>query len=435
MKPILPSFAWILGVRWLAAAGCSFVITACAHSQDMVPATPVDSTAPEPPAADAGTKPASAQHSNSNPTVAQPKPDTGLAVNTLVAEPTVLGPCRYTAAVFNGKDDAPSATASPSINYGAFRQKKQIWVGQGGLVQAALNSNEDSLLVLSDQDGVARTYSLPEAKPGPSYAYPGHEILTRLSVAWWPNSSSEILVGSDRGIQLVTLGSSAEPRSLSSARSWGLDWDRTGTILGSVSAKIPEQTGVLTFFEAAVVEHEPQLSELARLDCEERVDGWALSRDRAHLLVTHYPSNHVALYDLKEGRELWRIPGPAFAGSVDISPDGTLGAVGGDQVWVFPLATPDKRATFTKLGNNVNQVRFSPDSIALAVAAYDGKARLLSTKLAEPDATKSGTSAALSVFKVLAHSGTANVYPVTFSRDGRLLITSSGDQTVRLWSN
>jgi WD40 repeat protein len=35
--------------------------------------------------------------------------------------------------------------------------------------------------------------------------------------------------------------------------------------------------------------------------------------------------------------------------------------------------------------------------------------------------------------QVLHHAGTANVYGLGLSADGRTLATSSGDQTVRIW--
>ena len=39
----------------------------------------------------------------------------------------------------------------------------------------------------------------------------------------------------------------------------------------------------------------------------------------------------------------------------------------------------------------------------------------------------------LRLLRELQHAGTANVYAAEFSHDGRLLLTSSGDRTLRIW--
>ncbi|MEN9578999.1 MAG: hypothetical protein RJA70_2008, partial [Pseudomonadota bacterium] len=375
----------------LAVIG-ALLLTTCAPprppSAEAPAGTALEATGPARPL---GTGTATQTAPDERTTAAQPEPEVQQQKHAGARPaPSDIGPCRYfeEGPGLAKPPPAPSRAqaethAAPvaNINYAGFRQKQQIRIGKGGLVQSLLSADEKSLLVLSDQDGIARSFALPSGKAGPSYAYPGHEVLTRLSVAWWPTGSADILVGSDSGVELVSLDARMGPRTLSSERSWELKWDGGGTVLGSVAARIPEQTGVLTFFRAEVIADEPQLTVVGKLDCDERIDAWALSPSGQRLLVTHYPSNHVALYDLAARRQLWRVPGPAYAGAVDISPDGTLGAVGGEQVWLFPLLQPEQRGTFTKLGNNVNEVRFFPDSRALAVAAYDGKARLLSTEL------------------------------------------------------
>ncbi|HEY6556344.1 MAG TPA: hypothetical protein VI072_03690, partial [Polyangiaceae bacterium] len=84
----------------------------------------------------------------------------------------------------------------------------------------------------------------------------------------------------------------------------------------------------------------------------------------------------------------------------------------------------DRKALYTRFDNNVHHVQFSPNGKTLAASAYDGRARLLEFV---PEKRE------LRLLRELRHAGTANVYAAEFSQDGRLLLTSSGDRTLRIW--
>jgi WD40 repeat protein len=156
----------------------------------------------------------------------------------------------------------------------------------------------------------------------------------------------------------------------------------------------------------------------------ERVDGFDLSADKSLLAVSQYPSDTVQLLDLKNRRLVWSQPAPKYVSSVDLSPDGALLAAGGDAVVVYAAREPSRQSRFTDLGNNVHQVRFSPAGDALAASAYDGRVRLL---------RPAADGGPLLLLKLLKHTGTANVYAVSFSSTGDRLVTSSGDKTLRIW--
>jgi WD40 repeat protein len=93
-------------------------------------------------------------------------------------------------------------------------------------------------------------------------------------------------------------------------------------------------------------------------------------------------------------------------------------------VVLLEVSDPERRSTYNELGNNVHRVRFSPSGDALAVSAYDGRVRIL-----RPDVARDP----MLLVKQLAHGGTANVYALDFSATGDMLISSSGDKTVRFW--
>ena len=92
--------------------------------------------------------------------------------------------------------------------------------------------------------------------------------------------------------------------------------------------------------------------------------------------------------------------------------------------------------------NNIDDITFTPDGALLLASAYDGKARSynlagVSEKVAKALASqRQATAPAASVLprpQLLKHSGSANVYALSLSEDGRLLITVSGDQSMKVW--
>jgi WD40 repeat protein len=167
------------------------------------------------------------------------------------------------------------------------------------------------------------------------------------------------------------------------------------------------------------------LEPLLVLDFAERVEDWDFDVALRRLAVTYYPSNTVEVLDLERREVSWVSPVPEYTNALDVSPDDRFLAVGGSACVVLDLASGREVGRDAHFGNNIHSVRFSPSADALAVSSYEGKIRIFDT--APP-------AAALRLRKVLRHTGTANVYALAFAEGGAELVSSSGDKTVRIWS-
>jgi hypothetical protein len=194
-------------------------------------------------------------------------------------------------------------------------------------------------------------------------------------------------------------------------------------LVGSTRGEGPGHGSVLTLYEPEN-SPEPRLVPVLSLAASERVEDWVLSEDRTQLGLVYFPSLAVEWIDLKSRRMLWRASAPEFTNSMDLSPDGTLLALGGKELRVLSVADPERIGVFSGFDNNIHQVHFAPAGDALAASSYDGRVRIVSAT------SDSGT---LALRKVLRHAGTANVYAFRFTRDGRRLFSCSGDRTVRVF--
>jgi WD40 repeat protein len=126
--------------------------------------------------------------------------------------------------------------------------------------------------------------------------------------------------------------------------------------------------------------------------------------------------------DLLGQRVVGVLDAPQYAASIDVTPDERFLAVGGAALWVYDLTTGERVASDERFDNNIGHVGFSPSGDRLLVTAYDGRAR-----------SYAFSAGRLGERQVLPHRGTANVYAASFSKDGRRLVTSSGDQTLKVW--
>jgi WD40 repeat protein len=121
------------------------------------------------------------------------------------------------------------------------------------------------------------------------------------------------------------------------------------------------------------------------------------------------------------------IESPTWGGSVAFSPNGHYLALGGAHLALHAAADGRLLATDKTFGNNIADVRFTPQGDLLLASAYDGKVR--SYTLPPGDALPER----LPPPQLLRHAGTANVYGLGLARDGRLLVTPSGDKTLKIW--
>lgn len=325
----------------------------------------------------------------------------------------------------------PLPPADPT-RYATFRQSKSIWVGQSHLSQLD-RLPDGSLIAMSEAEAAARVYSNrgrllarhPLGEPG--------QFAAR-SILRWPVGEDadrqRFLVGDEQGIRLFPAFGPEGVATLSDMPAYELRWSPDETILVASGAgpvhNSGRQSSLLHWFRRTG----PQSVEFLRtLISGERVDGWDVSRDNALLAMSLYPSDDLRVVDLATGSDVFRIPGPRYAGDVALSPDGRFVAVGGQGLLVVDLVNPEKRAFYSHLYNNIHRVRFSPSGDAVAASSYDGRLRIFAMERA-PGAASPLT---LRVLHELRHSGSANVYDFVFTPDGRSIASASGDQTIRVF--
>jgi WD40 repeat protein len=320
----------------------------------------------------------------------------------------------------------PAARQRPASlpqRYERWRQQKQIDVGFSHLSMAEWSEDGQRLFAVSENEAKLRLYDARSGKLLAKSEVTGYAQYGRGAFVWQPGVSAQpsVLFAHDGGIEALDPLTGAPLRRLSDESAWQLRSSDDGAILGANLPNIDSQTSILVLY---AWRPDGSLVPALALRFAERVDGFDLSEDKALLAVSHYPSDTVALLDLRNRRLLWTQSAPKYVSSVDISPDGAYVAAGGDAVVVYDAREPSRQSRFTDLGNNVHQVRFSPSGDALAASAYDGRARIL---------RPAADGGPLKLLKLLKHTGNANVYAVSFTATGDRLLTSSGDKSVRIW--
>jgi WD40 repeat protein len=164
-----------------------------------------------------------------------------------------------------------------------------------------------------------------------------------------------------------------------------------------------------------------------RARCQHRPDGFALSPDGRYLAIAYYPADQVEVIDLQAQQLVSTLKLPKWGSALAISPDGKWLALGGERLQVVSFPEGHLVAEDAAYENNIDTVRFTPQGDLLLTSAYDGKARsyVFPSDLSE---TKK-----LPAPQLLSHNGTANVYALGLTPDGRMLVTSSGDETLKIW--
>lgn len=325
------------------------------------------------------------------------------------------------------KVEAPPL-AQTDCDYRRWTELERLEVGQSHLSHLDLSADGRYILTVSESEAAARIYALETKELLFTAPIPAYEPYGRGDFLFWPrqteNELPPITVSTSDSIAILD-PASKETRSLFEGRgAWQMRWSDDGGVLMAALADIATQTSTLRFFQ--VCEGGACLEPILSLRFDERVDGFDLSPNGSRLAVSYYPSDSVEMLDLRDRRLLWRSSGPKFAGSIDISPDGLLVALGGQHLKLYDAETGQKLGVFEKLQNNIHEVVFSPSAKALAVTAYDGRVRILSTRFKGPTLPK---------LKVLRHNRMANVYEAVFTADESRLLTCSGDGTIRIWGS
>ncbi len=328
-------------------------------------------------------------------------------------------------AVFEGvpspeKAGTPGKAGPQASAFGPFSALVTIPFGKSHLMFADISPDGSWVVAASDAEGIVRQYDAQTGKLLHQLAAPGFEPFGRAGFGSWPLAENEPLVLEidERGHHLLDLREGTVTE-LDAAPAWVVRTSESGRLLGSMLAQVPAQVSMLRFARPT---SRPSLEPLLHIVLAERADDWVLSRDERWLALLFYPSNQIELIDLVEQRVVRVLDAPEYAASMDVTPDERYLAVGGAAVWVYDLETGERTAKETRFDNNVGQVTFSPGGETLVVTAYDGRAR--SFAFAGGD---------LGERQVLAHRGRANVYAAELSADGKRLVTSSGDQTLKVW--
>jgi WD40 repeat protein len=321
-------------------------------------------------------------------------------------------------AFWRGSADRRKIKSEPQ-RYEDWRLLRTINVAQSHLFLADISRDQRFLIAASSSEAKLRLYDVASGKLRGAHAVPGYEPFGRGDFVLWPGATPLAAFGGDTGIDLIDAVSGKVLERLAKESVWELRLSDDERVLGASHAKIPEQTSTLTFYQLAGRKLELAL----RLEFSERVDDWDLSSDKRVLALTYYPSNDIELIDLSSRSILWTIPGPQNGASVDISADDGRVVVGGATLLLADVEG-ERLAGFGKFGNNIDHVRFSPSGDAIAASSYDGHVRIVSAQFDTPE---------LSLRKDLRHGEGANVYAVEFTEDGKRLVSSSGDQTIRVW--
>ena len=290
---------------------------------------------------------------------------------------------------------------------------------------AGFLGNERFIMVMSGMESTVRVYSEDTRKLVGNWPVPGFTAgnFERGTALPWTTDSEEplYLVGNSQGLNLFDALTGELVAELDPGSVWEMRWSPDGKVLVCVRSEIPAQTSEMTFF---VLDGPRSLRKVKTVYFEERIDGWDLSDDNRYLALTFYPSDSLDLVDLHTGETVWRVSAPQYSNTVDISPDGSTVAVGGNHIILLSTGDPGRRAIYTRFDNNIHRARFSPSGDAVAVTSYDGHVRILSTDV---------DASSLKLLKDLRHGGTARVYIVEFAVDGSRLLSPSGDETGREW--
>jgi len=401
-----------LGLRWAGVlVGVAFGSACAAQTPEPTLAKP----APPAPSTTRAAEPAEVeQPAAAPPSASEPITPTSFVVGRL--EVYKLAPT-----LFAG---APPAPAVEPVPYERFRLLGTLQVGHSHLSMLDLSVDETRLLAVSESEARLRVYDTASQRLLAQASVEGYGKFGAGEFLFWPlpDQPHRVMFAAPFGIQLLDPTGSGGALWLGLESAGDLKVDHG--LVGNTTAEGQGQASVLTLYQPGYREGVPELAPLLRVVASERVEDWVLSPDHSQLGVVYFPSNEIEWIDLRARQVLWRTSAPEFTNSLDLSPDGSLLAVGGKELRVVQLANPQEVGVYTGFDNNIHEVHFTPASDAVAASSYDGHLRFVSAT------APSGT---LTLRKTLRHTGTANVYAFRFTRDGRRVYSCSGDRSVRVF--
>jgi hypothetical protein len=299
---------------------------------------------------------------------------------------------------------------------------RTILVGEGSLHKAQLTPDNGGVVTLSNDSGTIYHYSIATGR-----------LINKITLPQFAQSEDADFVVikelSERPQVVVSRESGTMALDLMSGRLDALEDIPPGNDVA--------ESGVLGLYGTSLRRVNPQAGDLSfhwldgtaslRAHCVERPDDWSLSTDGTWLALTYFPSNTAQVIDLQKRELLHELPMPSSGSSVALSPDTSLLAVGGDHLELIRLSDGKRIAEDRSYQNNITDIQFSPAGDLLLVSAHDGKVRSYALPL---DLT---TLTLLPKPQLLDHLRMSKVYEFGLSADGRLLVTSSGDKTLKIW--
>lgn len=302
-----------------------------------------------------------------------------------------------------------------------WRMHKSIWVGQGYLRHAAFVPGGKSVAALSNQSGRLYHYDL-DGKLLHEVELPGFREFD--DADFTPlvelEDRPQVFIARPEGTGVLDLESG-----------------KIDTLTNTTAGTDIQHSGRPGLYGVSFRTTEPQSGDLVlqwisgevalTAKCHHRPDGWALSPDGRYLAIAYYPAEQLEVLDLREEKLVSTLKLPKWGSALAISPDGKWLALGGERLQIASFPDGHVVAEDASYENNIDTVRFTPQGDLLLTSAYDGKARSYAfpANLAE---TKK-----IPAPQLLPHSGAANVYALGLTDDGRMLVTSSGDKTIKIW--
>ena len=398
--------------RWAVTLVGLALGSACAAQ---TPEPTLAKPAPEAPSTTRAVEPAEVQPPiAAPPSAADPIEPTSFRVGRL--EVRKLDPALF--------DGTPAPPAVEPVAYERFRLLGTLQVGHSHLSMLDLSVDETRLLAVSESEARLRVYDTASERLVAQTSVEGYGKFGAAEFLFWPlpDQPHRVMFAAPFGIQLLEPTGSGPALWLGLESAGDLKVDHG--LVGNTTAEGQALASVLTLYQPGYREGVPELAPLLRIVASERVEDWVLSPHHSHLGVVYFPSNEIEWIDLKARQVLWRTSAPEFTNSLDLSPDGSLLAVGGKELRVVDVANPKQVGVFTDFDNNIHEVHFAPAGDAVAASSYDGHLRVVSA---------SAPGGTLTLRKALRHTGTANVYAFRFTRDGRRVYSCSGDRTVRVF--
>ena len=153
----------------------------------------------------------------------------------------------------------------------------------------------------------------------------------------------------------------------------------------------------------------------------------ALSSDGRTLATGSYDQK-VILWEAETGKQVWELDGHnAAVYDLAFRPDGrVLASAAADRtVKLWDVAAGKRLDTLSESAKELHAVAFTPDGGRLAAGGVDNRIRVWQIG---PQATEGGNALLHTTF---AHEGA--ILRLAFSADGKTLLSSADDRTVKLW--